>query len=46
MRIFLDGKERPAVTAHPEAGIIEIYQGDRIVILKGHVEIKLERKQA
>ena len=46
MRIFLDGEERPAVTADPVAGIIETYQGDRIVILKGHVEIKLERSQA
>ena len=31
------------MTADPEAGIIEIYQGDRLVTLKGHVEIKLER---
>jgi hypothetical protein len=42
-RIFLNGKEQRAVTADPEAGIIEIYQGDRLVTLTGRVEIKLER---
>jgi hypothetical protein len=45
MRIFLDGNEHAAVTADPEAGIIETYQGDRKVILQGHVEVRLERKQ-
>jgi hypothetical protein len=44
MHIFLNGKEHPAVTADPEAGIIETYQGDRKVILQGHVEVRLERK--
>ena len=42
-RIFLNGKEQRAVTADPEAGIIEIYQGARLVTLTGRVEIKLER---
>jgi hypothetical protein len=42
IRIFLDDKERRAVTADPDAGIIETYQGARMVTLKGHVEIKLE----
>jgi hypothetical protein len=46
MRIFLGGKERAAVTADPAAGIIETYQGDRKVTLKGHVEIRLKRKPA
>jgi len=43
IRIFLDDKDQRAVTADPEAGIIETYQGDRMVTLKGYVEIKLER---
>ena len=43
VHIFLNGEEQKAVTADPEAGIIEIYQGDRMVTLKGHVEIRLER---
>jgi hypothetical protein len=42
IRIFLDNKEQRAVTADPDAGIIKIYQGDRMVTLKGLVEIKLE----
>ena len=46
MHIFLNGEEQPAVTADPEAGIIETYQGDRMVTLKGHVEIRLERKRS
>ena len=45
IRIFLNGEEQLAVTADSEAGIIEFYQGDRIVTLKGHVEIKLERRK-
>lgn len=45
MRIFLDGKERPAVTADPAAGIVETYQGDRKITLRGQVEIKLDSKQ-
>jgi hypothetical protein len=44
IRIFLDDKEQQqAVTADPEAGIIKSYRGDRMVTLKGRVEIKLER---
>jgi len=43
LHIFLDGKEQPAVTADPQAGVIETLRGDRMVVLKGHVEIKLER---
>jgi hypothetical protein len=43
MRVFLDGEEQRAVTADPETGIVETFQGDRMVILKGLVEIKLER---
>jgi hypothetical protein len=46
IRIFLDDKEQRAVTADPNAGIIKSYQGDQMVTLKGHVEIRLERKQA
>jgi hypothetical protein len=46
MRIFFNGKEHPAITADPVAGIIETVQGDRIVTLTGHVEVRLERKQA
>ena len=44
MRVFLNDKEHSAVTADPNAGIVEIYQGDRLVTLKGHVEVRLERK--
>jgi hypothetical protein len=43
LHIFLDGKEHPAVTADPEAGIIKAFRGDRMVTLAGCVEIKLER---
>jgi hypothetical protein len=43
LRVFLNGQEQRAVTADPEVGIIETFQGDRLVTLKGHVEIKLER---
>jgi hypothetical protein len=43
IRILLDHKEQQAVTADPEAGIIETFQGGRMVTLKGHVVIKLER---
>jgi hypothetical protein len=46
VRIFFNGDEHPAVTADPEAGIIETYQADRMVTLKGRVEIRLERKAA
>jgi hypothetical protein len=46
MHIYFNGKEEPAVTADPEAGIIKTYQGDRLATLKGHVEIKLERRQS
>ena len=46
LRIFLNGKEHSAVTADPDAGIVEIYQGDRMVTLKGHVEVSLERKSS
>ena len=44
MHIYLNGEEQEAVTADPGTGTIETYQGDRMVILKGRVEIKLERK--
>jgi hypothetical protein len=44
-RPFLpEGEKQSAVTADPEAGIIETYQGDRMVIPKGHVEVRVERK--
>ena len=43
IRIFFNGKECPAVTADPETGIIETYQGNQKVTLTGHVEIRLER---
>jgi hypothetical protein len=46
MRIFLNGKEHSAVTADPNAGIVEIYQGDRMVTLNGQVEVRLERKSS
>jgi hypothetical protein len=46
MRIFLNGKEHSAVTADPNAGIVEIYQGDRMVTLSGQVEVRLERKSS
>lgn len=45
IRIFLNGEEQRAVTADPAAGIIETFQGDQVVILTGHVEIKLERRK-
>jgi hypothetical protein len=44
VHVFFNGEERPAVTADPEAGIIETYQGERMVTLEGLVEIQLERK--
>jgi hypothetical protein len=44
LRIYFNGEEQEVVTADPVAGIIETYQGVRKVTLKGHVEIKLERK--
>ena len=43
MHIFLNGEEQPAVTADPKEGIVETYLGDRLVTLKGCVEIRLER---
>jgi hypothetical protein len=43
MHIYLNGEEQEAVTADPEAGIVETYQGDRMVTLKGQVEIRLAR---
>ena len=46
VRIFFNGEEYPAVTADPLAGIIETYLADRMITLKGHVEIRLERKAA
>ena len=44
VQVFFNGEECPAVTADPEAGIIETYQADQMVTLKGQVEIRLERK--
>ncbi len=45
MRVYLDGEQREEViTADPDAGTIEIYYGTQVVTLKGHVEIRLERK--
>ena len=43
MHVYLNGQEQPAVTSDPQAGIIETYQGDRLITLKGCVEIRLER---
>jgi hypothetical protein len=43
LHIFLNGEEQRSVTADPEAGTIEFYQGDRMVTLGGQVEIRLER---
>jgi hypothetical protein len=43
LRIFLNGEEQKTVTADPEAGIVQFYQGIQMVTLYGNVEIKLER---
>jgi hypothetical protein len=39
----LQSSGRPAVTADPVVGIIEFYQGDRLIGLKGQVEVRLDR---
>jgi len=43
VHVFLDWVEQHAVTADPDAGIVEIYYGAQLVTLRGRVEIKLER---
>lgn len=45
IHVFLNGKERLAITADPDAGTIEVDGGARSVILSGHVEIKLEQME-
>jgi hypothetical protein len=44
LRILLNGKEHLAVTADPVVGIIEFYQGDRLIGLQGQVEVRLDRR--
>jgi hypothetical protein len=45
IRVFLNGKEHPAITADPHAGTIEVNGGGAgPVTLSGHVEIKLARE--
>jgi hypothetical protein len=45
IRVFLNGKEHLAITADPHAGTIEVNGGGAgPVTLRGHVEIRLERK--